>query len=181
MRRIHWSPLDTAHKGPASHFRCPLWVFFSIPETTIHYSFLPAPLQWRHMSHIISKSSVTRLLLQKLVNSFPPSAAYMRQSIGKALVQIMAFRLFGAKPLSEPTLGYCHYWILMNNLQWNFNQYTKLFIHENASEDILCEVVAILSRGRWVNQQRKNQRSASPTLCELYPGMTSGFASTKGQ
>ena len=36
----------------------------------------------------------------------PPSAAYMRQWIGSALVQIMACRLFGAKPLSKPRLDY---------------------------------------------------------------------------
>ena len=42
-----------------------------------------------------------------LVNSSPPSAAYMRQWICSALVQIMACRLFGTKPLSKPTLGYC--------------------------------------------------------------------------
>ena len=42
------------------------------------------------------------------LNSSPPSAAYMRQWIGAALVQIMACRLFGANPLSKPKLGYCH-------------------------------------------------------------------------
>ena len=31
----------------------------------------------------------------------------MRQWIGSALGQIMACRLFGAKPLSKPVLGYC--------------------------------------------------------------------------
>ena len=41
------------------------------------------------------------------INSSPPSAAYMRQWIRSTLVQIMACRLFGAKPLSEPVLGYC--------------------------------------------------------------------------
>ena len=35
------------------------------------------------------------------------SAAYMRQWIESALVQIMACRLFGAKPLPEPMLAYC--------------------------------------------------------------------------
>ena len=38
------------------------------------------------------------------VNSSTPSAAYMRQWIGSALVQIMTCRLFGAKPLSTPML-----------------------------------------------------------------------------
>ena len=41
------------------------------------------------------------------VNSSPPSAAYMCQLIGSALVQIMACRLFGAKPLPEPMLAHC--------------------------------------------------------------------------
>ena len=41
------------------------------------------------------------------LNSSPSSSAYMRQWLGSALVQIMAWRLFGAKPLSKPTLGYC--------------------------------------------------------------------------
>ena len=42
-------------------------------------------------------------------NSYPPGAAYtcMRQWIGSALVQIMACRLFGAKPSPEPMLVYC--------------------------------------------------------------------------
>ena len=28
---------------------------------------------------------------------------------------------------------------------------TKIFIHENASENVICEMAAILFRGRWVN------------------------------
>ena len=39
--------------------------------------------------------------------SSPPSDAYVRQWIRSALVQIMACRLIGAKPLSQPMLGYC--------------------------------------------------------------------------
>ena len=37
----------------------------------------------------------------------PPSAAYMRQWTGSALLQVMACRLFGDKPLPEPMLAYC--------------------------------------------------------------------------
>ena len=36
-----------------------------------------------------------------------PLVPYMHQWIGSALAQIMACRLFGAKPLSKPMLGYC--------------------------------------------------------------------------
>ena len=42
----------------------------------------------------------------QIVNSSPPSAAFMCQWIRSALVQIMACRLFGAKPLSKPVLDY---------------------------------------------------------------------------
>ena len=42
-----------------------------------------------------------------LLNSSPPSAAYMRWSTGSSLVQAMACRLFCAKPLPEPMLLYC--------------------------------------------------------------------------
>ena len=41
------------------------------------------------------------------LNSSPPSATNMHQWTGSALVQIMACRLFHAKPLSKPMLGYC--------------------------------------------------------------------------
>ena len=84
------------------------------------------------------------------VNS-SPSGVYMHQLIGSALLQIMACRLFCAKPLSEPMLEYCHLnGTIRNTLQWNFNHNTKLVIHKNASENIVCEMAAILSRGRWV-------------------------------
>ena len=36
-----------------------------------------------------------------------PSAAYTRQWTGSTLVHVMAWRLFGAKPLPEPILAYC--------------------------------------------------------------------------
>ena len=44
---------------------------------------------------------------KKVINSSPPGATYMRQWIWNALVQIMACRLFGAKPLFKQMLGYC--------------------------------------------------------------------------
>ena len=62
----------------------------------------------------------------------------------------MALRLVDAKPLLEPMLIYCH--LDCQKQRWmKFNQNTILFIQENASENIVCEVAAILSRARWVN------------------------------
>ena len=59
------------------------------------------PLSEAMMVNLQRHICVTR---PQWVNSSPPSAAYMRQWIGSALVQIMACRLFGAKPLPEPIL-----------------------------------------------------------------------------
>ena len=48
------------------------------------------------------------ILVSRLyMNSSPPSATYMRQQTGWALVEIMACHLIGAKPLFEPMLEYC--------------------------------------------------------------------------
>ena len=71
----------------------------------------------------------------------------MRQGIGSALDQIMACRLFGTNYLNQCWV--IVNWTIKDKLQWNFNRNTKLFIHENASENIVCEMAAILSMGRW--------------------------------
>ena len=50
-------------------------------------------------------------MLDPWINSLtpprPPHPAYMRQYTQQGLVQVMACRLFGAKPLPEPKLTYC--------------------------------------------------------------------------
>ena len=55
----------------------------------------------------IRKCNYILEIMNQSFNSSPPSATYMCQWIGSALVQMMACRLFGAKPLSKPMLGYC--------------------------------------------------------------------------
>ena len=53
------------------------------------------------------ESDLHTLAINIYANSSPLSVAYMRQLIGSALVQIMACRLFGAKPLSKAMLEDC--------------------------------------------------------------------------
>ena len=72
----------------------------------------------------------------------------MRQRTELALVRVMACCLFGTKPLLEPMLT-----LLIEPLGTNFSEIqikTKFFIHENAFENVVFEMAAILSRGRWV-------------------------------
>ena len=68
------------------------------------------------------------------INSSPLSAVFMCQWIGSTLV--LCWVIVN--------------WTLRNKLLQNFYENTKLFINENASENI-CEMANILSRGRWVN------------------------------
>ena len=72
----------------------------------------------------------------------------MRQWIGSALIQKMACHPLGAKPLRKLMLGFCQLW---NKLKWNLYQNIKLLIQKNAPRNIVCEMAAILPRGRWVN------------------------------
>ena len=81
-------------------------------------------------------------------NSYPPSAAYMHPLIRSTLVQIMACRLFGTNPFSEPMLCCCQLepW---EQTSVNFNQ--KNFPFKKMFLQYCLQKVAILSRGRWVN------------------------------
>ena len=102
-------------------------------------------------------------------NSSSPSAAYMRQWIGSALVQILARRLFGAKQLSKPMLVIVD-WTIRNKLQWNFNLNSNIFIHENACENVVCDMAVILSGGRWVKAitRKLKNKSYSVLINEVF-------------
>ena len=69
----------------------------------------------------------------------------MRQCIGSALGQKMACRLFGAKPLSKPMLGFGQL-DPKEQTSMKFDLKYQIFIHESTFENIICKMVAILSR-----------------------------------
>ena len=62
----------------------------------------------------------------------------MRQWIVSAFVQVIAWRLFGAKPLPEPMLPCCQLdsW---KKIQWKSNQNSIIFIQENAFEIVVWQ------------------------------------------
>ena len=111
-----------------------IWYFISAKGAPYNYLLENPCLQYIRTTTIF-------VILLWFVSSSAPGAAYIRLWIGSALLQIMACRLFSAMPLSKPMLGY---WTPRNKLRWKFNQNTKLFINENASENIVCEMAAIL-------------------------------------
>ena len=94
--------------------------------------------------------SAQKYVLRDRINSSPPSAAYMHQWTGSALVQEMACRLFGAKPLPEPMLACCQLdsWEQISvKFESEFYHLYKKKMHLKLS---FANMAAILSRGRWV-------------------------------
>ena len=86
------------------------------------------------------------------VNSSPPSATYMRQWAGSALVRVMAWRRTGAKPLPEPMLAYCELdsWEQISvKIESEFYRFHSRKCIWNCR---LPKVAAILFRGRWVKR-----------------------------
>ena len=99
-------------------------------------------------SHKNNRNARIHIYFHKQMNSSSPSAAYMRHWIGSPSATIMACHLLGAKP----HLNQCWViviWTLTNKRQWNSD---KKIIRENASEKIVCQMAAILFRGRWVKK-----------------------------
>ena len=63
-----------------------------------------------------------------------------------SLVQKMACRLLGVRPSYEPMC-----WTLRNRIQWNINLNWNIFIQENAFENVVWKMAAILSWPQCVN------------------------------
>ena len=68
----------------------------------------------------------------------------------------MACRLVGTNTLSEPNTGILLIGILRTN-QWNKNQNSYIFIQQNTSENVVCEMSAILSLSLCVNKSTVHQ------------------------
>ena len=98
------------------------------------------------------------------INSLRPSDAYMRQKTNRhSLVQMMACRLDDAKPLSEPILNTIN-WTPRNTFQWIFFLNSKVFFHENALENVVCEMAAIFVSVLIMSWQRPTLHF-HPLLC----------------
>ena len=96
-----------------------------------------------------------------------PSAAFIRKWTGSALFKVMAWRQL------EPShyLNQCRLiiWTPRDILQWNSNQNTKVSTHKNAFENIVCGMVAFMSRGKLVNVVGY---FVSVSMCLKYMGIT---------
>ena len=76
----------------------------------------------------------------------------MRRWTGSVLVQVMACRRFGAEPLPDPMLIYCQL-DPKEHTSVKFEAKYKTIHSRNTSENVVCEMAAIVSTGRWVMWQ----------------------------
>ena len=82
--------------------------FFKFINTTFNWSNTICTTKKHVSCEETYGCDVSAFLVSCLIfQSSPPSALYMRQWIGSALVQTMVCRRFGAKPLSKTILCYC--------------------------------------------------------------------------
>ena len=76
--------------------------------------------------------------------------SYGIMKLRSTLIQVMAW-------CHQAPSHYLYQWCLIinwNKLQWNLNQNTQIFIQENAFENVVCIMAAILFRAQWVKCDR---------------------------
>ena len=125
----------------------------------------------------IGHTYVLSLILTSIV--FYPSGslraidAYMhdmRNQPKPSLVQIMACRLFGAKPLSEQCC------IIENKLQSNCVRKSNSFMQEIVFENVVCKMAAILSRPQCVKAEYSVRTRSIHALLWLMPWRSNELA-----
>ena len=92
---------------------------------------------WTKIMDMCSHARYYHITVDQMKSSTPSAAYtwYMRKWIRWALVQKTACRLFDAKPLYRQLNPW-------EQTSGNFNQSTKRFIHENASENIAWDILS---------------------------------------
>ena len=91
-------------------------------------------------------------------NPLRPCHAYTRQWTRPSLVQIMACRLFGAKPLSEPMLKYCQlhpkgHILMIDFFCWR----SKVYIKWNAFQNVVGKMAAMLLLPQYISGDKAHQ------------------------
>ena len=109
-----------------------------------HFSILMANIPWAWYHWIMGPATDIEWVVL---------THWGRQYCRPSLLQIIACRLFGAKPLSEPMLPYSQ---LDTKEHISVKCYSRLknIILGNAFENVVCKMVAILSRPQMVKEPR---------------------------
>ena len=84
------------------------------------------------------------------INSLRPSDAYVRQESNHHWFRQRLVAWTAPSHYLNQCWNIVH-WTLRNKLQWNLNRNSYIFIHENAFENVVWKMAAILSRPQSVN------------------------------
>ena len=106
---------------------------------------------------MVTKSKLNKKVM--LVNSSPPSVTYVHQWTEPYVVQVMACRLFGAKPIPEPNWSNPGL-LLIGLLGTNFSEIwigiLSFSFNKMHLKMLSAKMSAIFSRGRWVKNYFSN-------------------------
>ena len=126
-----------------------------VPLVQIFWKILftmPACLfQIMHFNNIFCKWSAILFLLQ-CVNSLRPSDAYMRQQTNHHWFRLWLVALLAPSHYLNQCWNIVN-WTIGNKSQWNLKWNSYIFTEENAFENVVWKMVAILSRPQCVNWQ----------------------------
>ena len=96
-------------------------------------------------------------------------SADLSQWTGSSLVQVIAFRLFGANPLLKPILAHCQLdsWEQKHSVKFESN--STIFIKENTFENVVCKNGGHFVQGRWVKIKRfHNTKRTRRDTCKIF-------------
>ena len=86
-----------------NHYMNPCWHKVATSYGIIRFKWVKQGCDW-YVAY--NQYHITHVVLIQPINSSPPSDTYMHQWTGSTMVQVMACRLVGAKPLHEPMLTF---------------------------------------------------------------------------
>ena len=138
-------------------------------ETSLFSSFNSLRLRrnCRHFADDIFKGILLNETVLMLINISLKFAPKCWINNIPALVQIMAWRRQGNKPLSEPMMVRLLMHICVTRPQW-VNLNWNICIQQNAFEDVICGMADILSQPQCVNHAKNGQTSQSPDGCTTF-------------
>ena len=114
-------------------------------EPPCHRILVAHGLHWTQVTLVTYQGKIICIIVGTIdkFNSTRPCDAYMRYWLMASLVQIMACRLFGAKPLSKSVMALLLTGDFGIKCKWNFNRDLLSFIQAKEFKNVVFKTTAI--------------------------------------
>ena len=122
----------------------------------------------------LSEAAEWHIYARHYLNQWCPSLVTLASVSSPSLVQIMACRLFAAKPLYEPVLDFIVHETIGNKFQWNCNQNITIFCTRELAWKCRLQngrhfVSTWMSHGScWVDMRKRTLWEISTTRFALF-------------